>query len=790
MRSRGNVYKKTADGSSQASPPSINVLHPAVALSKFLPTTSNEATMSPRARARASDWMHTTSDDEDAVAGHGYSSDEDQRTQISRPAKRRRLSHSPSESEDEDDENLSDDEEVQRPVNGRRKRPAADDDDDEDEELEDDEDEELDEDDEDEAERFLPAVATIPLKKTKPNPSTTSLDITDSSQLTRQTGTQALGESLSKTGLIYLSRIPPYMTPPQIRQLLTPFGTISRIFLSPELPSAYQARIKTGGNKKRQFVEGWIEFQRKKDAKRCAESLNAQQVGGRKRGWWYDDLWNMKYLPGFKWNHLTAQIANENATRQARSRAEIGQTTKKSKIYLQNFKRGKMVNNMQAAAKEKKRKLEGSNDNEASLAADTLDEGNDLRRTFGQLASSTKAVNRTTVKSTASGQKSEAMKKLLKPSLMNRNYEEKAAARNRLQLLIVYRHILHVLQQIIRVDLRYAVIFVPFPVRARIHLHRAAVRCLHALHLAGTPRFVRLVQRQRLPQLLVLLDVTHEHLELALHPLLIRLLGQQLAFILGHAAQLPVSVLVLLAPRVVLLDEHDFRYPAGVLASLNTVPERKYPIAESPGWRTAPRWVRIRYVVSETPMSLAFATVASARTWRPFVGPSGSMSRTMNSVRTEASAMLPNGARQYTGVAISQRVRVDVVGCVSDLVADEDGADVAEALRELEREDDEVVFTDRDQLDRVGEFEAFRRRVDVVGNQLFGLLGLDGCDGAEEVEQLLRMRPLEEEEVEAVLDFLDVDAVADFAQSGHCWYATTYSTSNDCWSIVFSNACV
>ena len=33
-------------------------------------------------------------------------------------------------------------------------------------------------------------------------------------------------------------------------------------------------RVKSGGNRKQKYAEGWIEFSDKKDAKKCAELLN------------------------------------------------------------------------------------------------------------------------------------------------------------------------------------------------------------------------------------------------------------------------------------------------------------------------------------------------------------------------------------------------------------------------------------------------------------------------------------------------------------------------------------
>ncbi|KAK6333473.1 RNA-binding ATPase activator esf2 [Orbilia javanica] len=364
-------------------------------------------------RARASDWMRTASDGEESDAEHGYSSEEDQRTRVSRPSKRRRLSQSEDEDDDDDDVrsgDISEDEEVQRPVGGRRKqRVAEEEEDDDDEDLDDmDIDEEDDEDDEDEAERSLPALGSIPLKKSS-KPSTEDLNITDPSHLKRLTPAQlAISKTtLKKTGVLYLSRIPPYMSPPQIRHLLTPFGTINRIFLSPEPPHIYQKRIKNGGNKKRQFTEGWVEFSKKKDAKWCAESLNAQQVGGKKGGWWYDDVWNLKYLSGFKWGDLTEQIANENAARQARLRAEISQATRENKTYIRNVERAKMVENMQAAAKEKRKAADVEDSGALEVATNDRDK---IRRTFKQRTAVTKTVK---AGEKGKGEKSDAMKKLL-----------------------------------------------------------------------------------------------------------------------------------------------------------------------------------------------------------------------------------------------------------------------------------------------------------------------------------------------------------------------------------------
>ena len=39
------------------------------------------------------------------------------------------------------------------------------------------------------------------------------------------------------------------------------------------------------------FTEGWVEFEDKRVAKRVAEQLNGQPIGGKKRSAYYFDLW-------------------------------------------------------------------------------------------------------------------------------------------------------------------------------------------------------------------------------------------------------------------------------------------------------------------------------------------------------------------------------------------------------------------------------------------------------------------------------------------------------------------
>jgi len=141
-----------------------------------------------------------------------------------------------------------------------------------------------------------------------------------------------------KPGLIYLSTIPPKMNVQLIREALMPYGEIGRVFLQP--------RSKTDNKKKkgpRKYVEGWVEFLSKRNAKRVAEVLNNQKVGGKRRSASYETLWNIKYLPSFKWAHLSERLAYEKAVHQQRMRTEIAQVKRETNFFIENVDKSKRL---------------------------------------------------------------------------------------------------------------------------------------------------------------------------------------------------------------------------------------------------------------------------------------------------------------------------------------------------------------------------------------------------------------------------------------------------------------
>jgi ESF2/ABP1 family protein len=101
------------------------------------------------------------------------------------------------------------------------------------------------------------------------------------------------------------------MKPTKLRSLLSKYGKLGRIYLAPEDAKITARRKKYKHNKRINYTEGWVEFLDKKVARATANHLNNNIIGGKKRSYYYDDIWVMKYLPKFKWNHLTEQIAYE-----------------------------------------------------------------------------------------------------------------------------------------------------------------------------------------------------------------------------------------------------------------------------------------------------------------------------------------------------------------------------------------------------------------------------------------------------------------------------------------------
>ncbi|TPX77039.1 hypothetical protein CcCBS67573_g01715 [Chytriomyces confervae] len=210
-------------------------------------------------------------------------------------------------------------------------------------------------------------------------------------------------ETVNNTGLVYISRLPPFMTPAKLRQLLQQHGQLGRLYAAPEDAKTAHRRKKYRGNKRVNYTEAWVEFEDKKVARKTAEFLNLRNMGGKKRDRFYDDLWNIKYvdgmflslllavffnvilicryLPRFKWHHLTDQISYERAVRDQKVRTEMEQVKRETKAYMQNVDRAKMIEAMEAK-KKRKREEEGLAEKPSTTVA--ADSAKDVQQQAGR----------------------------------------------------------------------------------------------------------------------------------------------------------------------------------------------------------------------------------------------------------------------------------------------------------------------------------------------------------------------------------------------------------------------
>ncbi|KAM8862266.1 activator of basal transcription 1 isoform 2-T6 [Spinachia spinachia] len=136
-------------------------------------------------------------------------------------------------------------------------------------------------------------------------------------------------------GVIYLGHIPPRLRPKHLRNLLSVYGEIGRIFLQPE-DSQVRRRKRKSGLRRCDFTEGWVEFRDKRVAKKVAASLHNSPMGTRKRQRFSCDLWSIKYLHRFQWTHLSERLAYEQTVLQQRLRTEVSQAKRETNFYLSN----------------------------------------------------------------------------------------------------------------------------------------------------------------------------------------------------------------------------------------------------------------------------------------------------------------------------------------------------------------------------------------------------------------------------------------------------------------------
>lgn len=177
--------------------------------------------------------------------------------------------------------------------------------------------------------------------------------------------TEDFNAKLQKRGIVYLSRVPPRMTPSKVKTLLSDFGTITRVYLVEEDKTVRKKRRKAGGSGGKRYTEGWVEFESKKRAKEAGDALNMSRITNHKGSVHYDDFWNIKFLKGFKWSHLTEKVAYERRVREQKLRVEMMEVRRENASYIAQVEAGKKLDHIEERQRRRQDKQGGSGNKDA-----------------------------------------------------------------------------------------------------------------------------------------------------------------------------------------------------------------------------------------------------------------------------------------------------------------------------------------------------------------------------------------------------------------------------------------
>merc|ERR1711874_353856 len=108
---------------------------------------------------------------------------------------------------------------------------------------------------------------------------------------------------------------------------------------------------------------GWIEFKSKRKAKMAFATLNCHPVGGKKNNPNHGVLWNIKYLPRFKWAFLKQRIEYERQVHRQRMNIEVGQVCREADHFVKATELWQKLKKKEEKTKEEKIEKSENNGN-------------------------------------------------------------------------------------------------------------------------------------------------------------------------------------------------------------------------------------------------------------------------------------------------------------------------------------------------------------------------------------------------------------------------------------------
>ena len=112
-------------------------------------------------------------------------------------------------------------------------------------------------------------------------------------------------------------------------------------------------------NKKKKnvtFTEGWVEFEKKKVAKWVVQNINTTPMSTKKGSKFCDILWSLKYLPGFKWIHLSERLTYERAVQHQKLQIATSKARKEANFFQDNLDKSERTNKIKKKVKTSKDK--------------------------------------------------------------------------------------------------------------------------------------------------------------------------------------------------------------------------------------------------------------------------------------------------------------------------------------------------------------------------------------------------------------------------------------------------
>lgn len=117
----------------------------------------------------------------------------------------------------------------------------------------------------------------------------------------------------------------------------------------------------------RRYIEGWIEFSDRKDARRVSKSLNCTPIGEclptkkRRRVRFAADLWTLTYLgKHVKWHHLTQQLTYQKRIREKKLQQQLQQAKREANQFLDNVEKSHIHNLIEEKRRNKLQKRSGA----------------------------------------------------------------------------------------------------------------------------------------------------------------------------------------------------------------------------------------------------------------------------------------------------------------------------------------------------------------------------------------------------------------------------------------------